>query len=473
MTDDAQADTKNDAQGPARWLRSIGPGLVTACVVIGPGSILTSSKVGATHGFAMVWVVIVAVLFMLVYMTLGARLGVVTGESAGDLVARTAGRPLAVLIGCGVFFISTAYQAGNNVGVYSAFESYVREWAVPAEGEAAATSVGLLADAVEQGQAESEQFLKRILAGLLVAFNVFGIAFLFAFKNLYRALERLMSVFVGVMLLAFAVNLLFAFANRTPVEAGVAAESGPILSLSLLGLVGTTFVVSAAYYQSYLVRFRGWGEKELKNGLIDARVGSLLMALITLMIMSNAAVVFYGKISGDELRNVGDIAAQLESAFGPKGRALFCLGLFSAAYSSFLVNSMIGGFILADGLGLGNKPSDLWPRLMTVAVLLTGMGVALYVIKSEHQPVAAIVAAQALTVLAAPLMAGALWWLTSKRELMGEHVNGPGTHILAGLGFVLLLAMAYRIATVNIPEKLEQLRSAPAVTSVSYQSPER
>jgi len=222
-------------------------------------------------------------------------------------------------------------------------------------------------------------------------------------------------------------------------------------------------VITAAYYQSYLVRFRGWGEKELKNGLIDARVGSLVMALITLMIMSNAAAVFYGRISDEQLGSVGDVAAQLESAFGPKGRALFCLGLFSAAYSSFLVNSMIGGFILSDGLGLGGKPTDLAPRLLTVAVLLTGMGVALYVIRSGQKPVAAIVAAQAVTVLAAPLMAGALWWLTSKRELMGDHVNGPGTHILAGIGFVLLLGMAYRLATVEIPKKLDDLRSGPAV----------
>ena len=44
------------------WLRSIGPGLVTACVVIGPGSILTSSKVGAANGYNLIWVVCVAVL---------------------------------------------------------------------------------------------------------------------------------------------------------------------------------------------------------------------------------------------------------------------------------------------------------------------------------------------------------------------------------------------------------------------------
>lgn len=376
----------------------------------------------------MSWVVIGAVVFMLTYMTLGARLGVVTNQSAGDLLTRTAGRPLAVLIGLAVFFISAAYQFGNNLGVDSAVRAYFA-W-----------------DAT------------------VIVFNAIAIAFLFAFRNLYQAVERLMSVFVGLMLVAFAVNLGFSLLSGHTASP-VTTHLPPVIDLSLLGLVGTTFVITAAYYQSYLVQFRGWTIGDLKDGLIDARVGAVLMALITLMIMWNAAAAFHGKISGEDLGSVGDVAAQLESAFGPKGRALFCLGLFSAAYSSFLVNSMIGGFILADGLGLGSRPNQLWPRLFTVAVLLTGMGVALYVIRSGQKPVAAIVAAQAITVLAAPLMAGTLWWLTSRRDLMGEHVNGPIVHVLAGMGFVLLLAMAYRLVSVEIPKGIESLRSQPAVAA--------
>ncbi|MEZ6051529.1 MAG: Nramp family divalent metal transporter [Planctomycetaceae bacterium] len=403
-----------NTKGPYRWLRSIGPGLVTACVVIGPGSILTSSKVGATHGFAMTWVVVASVIFMMVYMSLGAKLGVVTGESAGDLVARTAGRPVAALIGIGVFFIAATFQFGNNLGVDSAVKAYF-DW-----------------------------------NGTMLVFNAIAIAFLFLFQDLYKALERLMSGFVGLMLVAFAFNLAFALANRTPPDAALIPKSSGEIDLSLLGLVGTTFVVPAAYYQSYLVRFKGWGVKDLKNGLTDARVGSALMALITLMIMANAATVFYGKVSGDQLASVGDVAAQLESAFGPKGRALFCIGLFSAAYSSFLINSMIGGFMMADGLGLGSKPTDLWPRLLTVAVLLTGMGVAMYVTKSGQPPVGAIVFAQATTVIAAPLMAGALWWLTSRKDLMGEYANGVLTNVLAGAGFLLLLVIAAWVAVVKV-----------------------
>ena len=229
-----------------------------------------------------------------------------------------------MLIGFGAFFISALYQFGNNLGVHSALQAYV-DWNY-----------------------------------IVVIFNAAAIAFLFAFKDLYKALERAMSVFVGLMLIAFAVNLWFAgpdlgkFAGGF-VPATKSSSGKEILDLNLLGLIGTTFVITAAYYQSYLARFKGWNTSQLKEGLVDARVGSLLMAMITLMIMSNAAAAFFGKIDPGALGNVNDVAAQLEDAFGPKGRAIFCIGLFSAAYSSFLVNSMIGGFILADGLGLGKQ----------------------------------------------------------------------------------------------------------------------
>ena len=118
------ADNGGARDGPRRWLRSVGPGLVTACVVIGPGSILTSSKVGAGDGYANSWVVVVSVVLMLVYITLGAKLGVVAQESLGELTSRRAGRWLAVLVGLGVFFISAAFQFGNNLGVHSALAAY-------------------------------------------------------------------------------------------------------------------------------------------------------------------------------------------------------------------------------------------------------------------------------------------------------------------------------------------------------------
>ena len=81
----------------------------------------------------------------------------------------------------------------------------------------------------------------------------------------------------------------------------------------------------------------------------------------------------------------------------------------------------------------------------------------MYVIKSGQQPVNAIVFAQAATVIASPLMAGALWWLTSRKDLMGDHANGLVTHLLAGSGFLLLLAIAGWVAVNKVLPGLQNL----------------
>jgi len=407
------------------WYERIGPALITACVVIGPGSILTSSQVGARHGFAMSWVVVLSVLFMLAYMSIGARLGVVASESPGDLVARLAGRWLAVLIGGCVFFISSAFQFGNNLGVDSAVRVYLD---TPWVGSLR-TSLGF-----------------DPLNLTVIFFNAMTILFLFAFRNLYRAVERLMMTLVGIMLVSFAINLAFAQPSPWRMAAGLIPTNPATLGLPLLGLVGTTFVISAAYFQAYLVRQKGWGRAELDDGLLDTRVGAVMMAAITLMIMFTAAAVLRGR----ELAHVADVARQLEPLFGQWGQALFCLGLFSAAYSSFLVNSMIGGFILSDSLGLGGDPSDRWPKLLTTAVLLTGMTVALVVIGTGRSPVPAIVAAQAATVVASPLMAGVVLWLTNRHDVMGDDRNPWVLNLIAVVGLLMLMAMAFYTATQKV-----------------------
>lgn len=410
------------------WYKSIGPGLITACVVIGPGSIMTASNIGANDGYTRLWVVVLSVVFMLTYMTLGARLGVVATDPPCDLVRKHAGNWLAYLLGFCVFFISAAFQSGNNIGVAAAFEAFIDS--------------------------------KWVVSGLVVLFNAVAISFLFAFKNLYKVVERLMMGFVALMLVSFAVNLISLKPNVADLLKGFVPTAGTI-NITLLGLIGTTFVITAAFYQAYLVRQKGWSVDDMKQGLIDARVGAVIMALITIMLMSTAAAGLY---TGKEvtLSNPVAVAESLQETFGPTSKIIFCLGLFSAAYSSFLVNSMIGGFLAADGFGLGSKPTDLWPRLFTTIVLLTGMTIALAVLAWDFDRTPTIIAAQAVTVVGAPLVACVLFWLTNRRDVMGDYVNGPVLKVLGGIGLALLLAMAGYGALVNLPATVEKYRKSLA-----------
>ena len=236
------------------------------------------------------------------------------------------------------------------------------------------------------------------------------------------------------------------------------------LVLSVLALVGTTFVITAGYYQAYLVRQKGWTEPELKSGLIDARIGSIIMFLITVMLMSTAAAGLY---TGQPvaLGNPVVVANSLETTFGPSAKIVFCFGLFSAAYSSFLVNSMIGGFILADSLNLGSRPEDKWPRLLTTAALLTGMVIALATIIFDFDRTPTIIFAQAVTVLGAPLIACVLLWLTSREDVMGSAKNSGIVNVAGLIGLILLVGMAFRTAFYSIPTSWQKWTSPPAVVA--------
>lgn len=414
------------------WYQRIGPGLITACVVIGPGSILTSSKVGANESYSKLWVVIASVAFMLVYMTLGAKLGAVAKTSPGNLIRKKAGRWLGIMVGCCVFFISAAFQSGNNLGVAGAFDAFT----------------------------DSD----NLVTFLVILFNLAAITFLFAFQNLYRVLERLMMFLVALMLISFTVNLIvlqpnlgdllmgfIPFAQST--ESATTKTEGLDGLISLLGLIGTTFVITAAFYQSYLVRQKGWDEKQVHSGIVDARVGAVIMTLITVMLVSTAAAGLYDG-SYIELKRVTDVANELEPTFGELGKYIFSLGLFSAAFSSFLVNSMIGGFIVSDCLGFGSEPHDRAPRIMTTVALLTGMGVAVAVLQLNFDIAPTIIAAQAVTVVGAPLIAGVLLWLASSKDVMGSYAARPATKIFAAVGLAVLLGIAANTALNTVPSKI-------------------
>ena len=78
-----------------RLLQSIGPALIVAAVVLGPGSILTSSKVGASFGLVGVPVIAGAAILMIAMVALSARLGVVCENSLCDELASRLGRGIA------------------------------------------------------------------------------------------------------------------------------------------------------------------------------------------------------------------------------------------------------------------------------------------------------------------------------------------------------------------------------------------
>jgi manganese transport protein len=423
MEDVADKSQTVSRKSKIAWWRSIGPALITACVVFGPGSLLISSNVGAKYGFDLLWLLVLTGVLMGTYMTTAARIGVVGGATPCTLVARRLGRPAAAIIGINLCLICTAFQFSNNLSVVAAAEALIPK--VP--------PIIVLA----------------VLNGLIIVF-------LFSAKQVYSLLERVMKVMVGIILVSFLINIILASPSIVAILKGLipGIPKGVTLGvphkvdgkiqdplLLIASLLGTTFSVAAAFYQGNLVREKGWTIKEYRNGIGDAIAGVAVLTSVSAVIMITTATV----IPGQEAQDIGVLARALQPLLRTTAYTIFCVGLFAVAMNPFLINAMIGGSILADGLGKPAKLSDRPSRIFTVVVLLIGMIVAVLALRTGQRPVNLIIFGQALTVIGNPLMAATILWLANRKDIMGERRNTLWLNVLGGIGFLMVLLMAVRV----------------------------
>ncbi len=335
------------------FLRRLGPAFIVGACIIGPGSVTLMSTTGANYGYQLIWVALVAGGLMAAFLALFMRFGIYADETFLGLAAKKFGRWFAVLCGISLASTNAAFQFGNAIGVTAGMQALwggVSPYVWP------------------------------------VVFTSAAVAFMFVFKHLYRYVEHVMRFFLVLMFLAFLANLIWARPDLGAAAKGAFIPSLPegVNWVTLGGLIGTTFVIVAAFFQSYLVKAKGWTEDDLRSGATDTLMASVIFTLIGCVIMMTAAAVLYPHPPEKGQVTFEIMIAQLESVFGGWARFIFCIGFWSAAFSSFVTNSLIGGVLLNDGLGLGGRIESTATRVFASLVLLVGMVTGLVIIHNEQ-----------------------------------------------------------------------------------------
>lgn len=394
--------------GFVRWLRSLGPGVITAALVLGPGSLTVAAKLGALFGYQLLWAVFVTTLFMMVFTEMGARIGMAADHSPLTLVRRKWGSSVAVLIGAGSFLVTSSFQAGNTIGTGIAF----------------GTLTGTSAD------------LWTILFTLLAMGSLF-------LKNFYRFLERLMLGLVGLMLLSFFFTLLVVRPDPAAVIDGLIPRIPEESFVLITALVATNFSIVGAFYQSYFVQERGWGREHVKDGARESYSGILCLGLISAMVMVSASAVLLPQ--GVQVNSVVEMGKMLEPLYGGAAAVIFTLGLWGAATSSLMGNAAIGGALLADALGWGVRFHEKRVKVLVAAVMLIGALVSLVFGKA---PLELIVTAQMVTVVIVPLFGTVMYRVSNDRNLMGDLKSSIVKNLIGGAGLlVLYLLSAYTLGS--------------------------
>ncbi|WP_205500081.1 Nramp family divalent metal transporter [Rufibacter psychrotolerans] len=389
-----------------RWLYSLGPGIITAALVFGPSKMTITSKMGADYGYSLMWVVAVAIFFMVIFTNMGARIGTASKVSLLALIRQQWGGAVAIIIGVGVFLVTTSFQAGNSIGVGIAI------------AEATGTKPALW----------------------VIVFNVVGIGLLF-FRSFYKILEKLMIALVAIMLFSFVTTLFMA----DPDVAGVAKGFVPSLPDGSIGLViaftASCFSIVGAFYQAYLVQERrklqpadAAPETYSNNSSVT---GILILGIMSAVVLICAAAVLNPQ--GLKVTSASEMAKALEPLFGNYASSLFLIGLFGASFSSLVGNASVGGTLLGDALGFGSNLSNNVVKYLIALVMVAGAVIAILFGKL---PLELIVFAQSVTIFLVPFIGVAMYFIANKASVMGNLKNNLVSKIFGALGLLLIIGLA-------------------------------
>lgn len=378
--------------------------MITAALVFGPSKVTITSKLGADFGFDVLWIIVVAIFFMVIFTAMAARIGMASDVSLLTLIRNKWGRSAAVASGVGVFLVCASFQAGNSIGI---------------------------------GISIAELF-KSSPAPWIIAFNLFGISLLF-FRSFYKTLEKIMIALIIIMLVAFLVTL---FLSK-PALGDIAGGLVPAIPSGSFGLIiafiASCFSIVGACYQSYLMQERRRIHPEGKQSGRDSFPGILILGLMSAIVLICAAAVLHPK--NLPVNSGSDMARVLEPLFGKNASAFFLIGLFGAAFSSLIGNASLGGTLMADALGLGSSFNSRGLRGLVALVMVIGAVIA---IVFGNLPIQLMIFAQSITIFVVPFLGIALYLIANDRSIMKGLVNSTNAKIFGAIGLLILIGLAVR-----------------------------
>jgi len=380
----------------------IGPGFITAALVLGPGSLAVASKIGANYEYQLLWIVPLCVLFMGVFTVVSTRIGISSEVSLLSQIRTKYGRWVAILIGVGLFLVAASFQAGNSIGAGMVF------------GETLAMSS----------------------TPWIIGISVIAIFLLF-FNTFFRILEKVMIGMVILMLVSFVLTLIISNPDLSRLAEQFTFGIPPDSEMLALALVASSFSIAGAFYQSYLVQEKGWTRAKLRSHEREGISGIIILGVITSTVLLVGASVLFPK--GIVVTSATEMGMALEPMFGPYASNVFMLGLFAASFSSLLGNATLGGVLISDALGFGMKMESIKVRAMIMLVIVIGATVAMVF---GNLPIELIVVAQGLTIIVSPLIGLLLLLIALGKSAKKEMELGIGLKILMVVGWLILLFLA-------------------------------
>ena len=373
------------------------PGIFIIGYVIGTGSVTTMSVAGASYGMTLLWTLALASLFTHLMIVGISRVTILSGETLLHLFRKHFGVPVTALM----IVSLAATQITSIIGVMAIVVDVLRAWG--------AAALGLTVNPVG-----AAAFLTLALVSLY-------------WVGRHAFFLKVLACLVGVMGLAFFFTAGMVLPDARDLAAGLVPgipETGNP-RLLIAGMVGTTMASVVLFTRSVLVQEEGWQASQLPLVTRDSAVSMTILFFINAAIMACAAGTLHRQGMGIEAAI--DMVKTLEPLAGGVATGGFVIGIVAAGLSSLFPNYLLGPWITADFLGLPRDMGRAAFRAMVVVASLFGLVVPIL----GGRPVNIMIASQAVSPVAMPLLALFVLILLNKKSVAGDRP--PSRALNAGL----------------------------------------
>ncbi len=391
--------------GVRRFTPFLGPAVIAAVAYIDPGNFATNMAAGAEFGFLLVWVIVVAVLMSMVIQSLSAKLGIASGLNLAEACRARYRRPVVLGLWGQAELVAMATDVAEFVG--------------------AALGLYLLFG------------IPLLPAAIITGVASYGILALQALG--FRKLEAIIAGFVGVIVVAFAVQVFMARPSGGSVASGlVPGFDGAGSVLLAVGILGATVMPHVIYLHSALTQRRipaaddNAKRRLFRFEMVDVVIAMTIAGLVNLSMLVIAATVFYENGLTGVGEDLGTVYDTLGSVLGGNADVLFGVALLASGLSSSSIGTLAGQVVME---GFLRRRIPVWLRraiTMAPAFVIIALGV---------DPVMALVISQVILSFGIPFALIPLLHATADRGLMGSLVNRRSTTAIGIAIAVVVIAL--------------------------------
>ncbi|KAB5568573.1 hypothetical protein DKX38_002366 [Salix brachista] len=410
-------DHAQQKPGWRKFLTYVGPGFLVSLAYLDPGNLETDLQAGANHGYELLWVILMGLIFALIIQSLAANLGVSTGRHLAELCRVE--YPKYVKLCLWLLAELAVIAADIPEGIY-------------------------VLEKKKKDSVDLEELFMKILA---------------TFLKLIRKLELLISVLVFTMAACFFGELSYVKPPASGVLKGmfIPKLSGHGATGDAIALLGALVMPHNLFLHSALVlsrkvpnSVRGINDA-CRYFLIESGFALFVAFLINVSIVSVSGTVCLAKnLSPEDAARCDDLTLKgasflLKNVLGKSSSIVYSIALLASGQSSTITGTYAGQYIMQGFLDLKMRK---WLRNLLTRSVAILPSLIVSIIGGQSGASRLIIIASMILSFELPFALIPLLKFSSSNTKMGPHKNSIYIIVISWiLGFMIIGINVYYLST--------------------------